>query len=92
MGFDSNLGGSPSSSSPSGKRTRDPEEEVYVDNLRSHKRYLSEVKHRCLSHLPFVPVFVLLLLFFIFYFKKFNLHITSKILVFFSIQCFNFNI
>lgn len=37
---------SPSSStvaSPSGKRSRDPEDEVYVDNLHSHKRYLSEV-------------------------------------------------
>lgn len=30
-------------SSPSGKRTRDPEDEVYLDNLRSQKRYLSEV-------------------------------------------------
>jgi hypothetical protein len=26
-----------------GKRGRDPEEDVYVDNLHSHKRYLSEV-------------------------------------------------
>nr|ACU23048.1 unknown [Glycine max] len=43
MGSDSNLGGSPSASSPSAKRTRDPEEEVYLDNLRSHKRYLSEI-------------------------------------------------
>jgi len=51
MGFDLNLGGSPSSSSPSSKRTRDPEEEVYVDNLRSHKRYLSEVQHLCLIYL-----------------------------------------
>lgn len=37
---------SPSSStvaSPSAKRCRDPEDEVYVDNLHSHKRYLSEV-------------------------------------------------
>ena len=41
MGSESN---SPSSSSsPSGKRSRDPEDEVYVDNLHSHKRYLSEV-------------------------------------------------
>lgn len=32
-----------SSSSPSGKRSRDPEDEVYLDNLHSHKRYLSEV-------------------------------------------------
>ncbi|KAL1204401.1 hypothetical protein V5N11_034655 [Cardamine amara subsp. amara] len=30
-------------SSPSGKRTRDPEDEVYLDNLRSQKRYLSEI-------------------------------------------------
>ncbi|KAK2457101.1 hypothetical protein P8452_03984 [Trifolium repens] len=51
MGFDSNLGGSPSSSSPSGKRTRDPEEEVYVDNLRSHKRYLSEIMASSLNGL-----------------------------------------
>ncbi|KFK30788.1 hypothetical protein AALP_AA6G025900 [Arabis alpina] len=32
-----------SSSSPSGKRTRDPEDEIYLDNLRSQKRYLSEI-------------------------------------------------
>ncbi|XP_058755988.1 uncharacterized protein LOC131629210 [Vicia villosa] len=51
MGVDSNLGGSPSSSSPSGKRTRDPEEEVYVDNLRSHKRYLSEIMASSLNGL-----------------------------------------
>ncbi|CAH8263618.1 unnamed protein product [Arabidopsis lyrata] len=30
-------------SSPCGKRTRDPEDEVYLDNLRSQKRYLSEI-------------------------------------------------
>lgn len=30
--------------SPSAKRSRDPEDEVYVDNLHSHKRYLSEVR------------------------------------------------
>lgn len=29
--------------SPNVKRSRDPEDEVYLDNLRSHKRYLSEV-------------------------------------------------
>lgn len=29
--------------SPSGKRSRDPEDEVYIDNLHSHKRYLSEM-------------------------------------------------
>ncbi|CAH8306427.1 unnamed protein product [Eruca vesicaria subsp. sativa] len=34
---------SASSSSPSGKRTRDPEDEVYLDNPRSQKRYLSEI-------------------------------------------------
>ncbi|CAN8248081.1 unnamed protein product [Cochlearia groenlandica] len=34
---------SASSSSPSVKRTRDPEDEVYLDNLRSQKRYLSEI-------------------------------------------------
>ncbi|KAL4572155.1 hypothetical protein LXL04_018924 [Taraxacum kok-saghyz] len=37
---------SPSSStvaSPSGKRSRDPEDEVYVDNVHSHKRSLSEM-------------------------------------------------
>ncbi|XP_010522820.1 PREDICTED: putative protein TPRXL [Tarenaya hassleriana] len=34
---------SASTASPSGKRSRDPEDEVYLDNLRSHKRYLSEI-------------------------------------------------
>lgn len=35
-----------SSSTPSGsaKRSRDPEDEVYLDNLHSSKRYLSEVE------------------------------------------------
>ncbi|XP_071718814.1 uncharacterized protein [Rutidosis leptorrhynchoides] len=48
---------SPSSSStttvasPSGKRTRDPEDEVYVDNLHSHKRYLSEIMASSLNGL-----------------------------------------
>ncbi|KAK7356350.1 hypothetical protein VNO80_15620 [Phaseolus coccineus] len=51
MGSDSNLGGSPSTSSPSAKRTRDPEEEVYLDNLRSHKRYLSEIMASSLNGL-----------------------------------------
>ncbi|XP_061338420.1 uncharacterized protein LOC133285228 [Gastrolobium bilobum] len=53
MGSDSNLGGSPSASasSPSSKRTRDPEEEVYLDNLRSHKRYLSEIMASSLNGL-----------------------------------------
>jgi len=32
-----------SGGSGGGKRGRDPEEGVYVDNLHSHKRYLSEV-------------------------------------------------
>ncbi|GJW43097.1 hypothetical protein Tco_0071896 [Tanacetum coccineum] len=37
---------SPSSSSvasPTNKRCRDPEDDLYVDNLNSHKRYLTEV-------------------------------------------------
>ncbi|XP_057423172.1 uncharacterized protein LOC130717080 [Lotus japonicus] len=55
MGSDSNLGGSASASasasSPSAKRTRDPEEEVYLDNLRSHKRYLSEIMASSLNGL-----------------------------------------
>lgn len=34
---------SESSASPNGKRSRDPEDEIYIDNLHSHKRYLSEV-------------------------------------------------
>ncbi|XP_076936532.1 uncharacterized protein LOC143603682 [Bidens hawaiensis] len=45
---------SPSSStvaSPSGKRSRDPEDEVYVDNLHSHKRYLSEIMASSLNGL-----------------------------------------
>lgn len=43
-----------STTSPSAKRSRDPEDEVYVDNLHSHKRYLSEVRP-CFSifNLPF---------------------------------------
>ncbi|CAN4113423.1 unnamed protein product [Withania somnifera] len=42
-----------SSSSPSGsgKRNRDPEDEVYVDNLHSHKRYLSEIMASSLNGL-----------------------------------------
>lgn len=36
--------GSPSSTgNGGGKRGRDPEDEVYLDNLHSSKRYLSEV-------------------------------------------------
>ncbi|XAR61393.1 hypothetical protein NMG60_11035085 [Bertholletia excelsa] len=39
------------SSSPGGKRSRDPEDEVYVDNLHSHKRYLSEIMASSLNGL-----------------------------------------
>jgi hypothetical protein len=40
----SSPGSSPGGGSGGGaKRGRDPEEDVYVDNLNSHKRYLSEV-------------------------------------------------
>ncbi|AQK92703.1 uncharacterized protein LOC100276193 [Zea mays] len=42
---------SPPSSSASGKRGRDPEEDVYVDNLHSHKRYLSEIMASSLNGL-----------------------------------------
>ncbi|KAG7970996.1 hypothetical protein I3843_07G113300 [Carya illinoinensis] len=52
MGSDSNSAASTSStSSPSGKRARDPEDEVYVDNLHSHKRYLSEIMASSLNGL-----------------------------------------
>ncbi|GMJ09216.1 hypothetical protein like AT2G25920 [Hibiscus trionum] len=37
--------------SPSGKRSRDPEDEVYLDNLHSHKRYLSEIMASSLNGL-----------------------------------------
>ncbi|GAB2221802.1 hypothetical protein Droror1_Dr00012990 [Drosera rotundifolia] len=42
-----------SSSSPysSGKRAREPEDEVYLDNLHSHKRYLSEIMASSLNGL-----------------------------------------
>uniref|UniRef100_A0A7N0SVF2 Uncharacterized protein n=1 Tax=Kalanchoe fedtschenkoi TaxID=63787 RepID=A0A7N0SVF2_KALFE len=40
-----------SSPSPNGKRGRDPEDEVYVDNLHSHKRYLSEIMASSLNGL-----------------------------------------
>ena len=46
MGSDSNAVPSASTSTPStpnGKRSRDLEDEVYLDNLHSQKRYLSEV-------------------------------------------------
>ncbi|MBA0860325.1 hypothetical protein Goshw_016536 [Gossypium schwendimanii] len=42
---------SSSTPSPNGKRGRDPEDEVYLDNLRSHKRYLSEIMASCLNGL-----------------------------------------
>ncbi|GFQ02453.1 hypothetical protein PHJA_002389200 [Phtheirospermum japonicum] len=42
---------SPSSPSASVKRGRDPEDEVYVDNLHSHKRYLSEIMASSLNGL-----------------------------------------
>lgn len=45
----------------SGKRSRDPEDEVYVDNLNSHKRYLSEVifsSHYISSNFIFVCVYM----------------------------------
>ncbi|XP_062144415.1 uncharacterized protein LOC133851836 [Alnus glutinosa] len=52
MGSESNSGTSSSStSSPCGKRARDPEDEVYVDNLHSHKRYLSEIMASSLNGL-----------------------------------------
>ncbi|KAK9747636.1 hypothetical protein RND81_02G004700 [Saponaria officinalis] len=37
--------------SPSAKRSRDPEDDVYVDNLHSHKRYLSEMMASSLNGL-----------------------------------------
>ncbi|XAR61394.1 hypothetical protein NMG60_11035086 [Bertholletia excelsa] len=61
MGSDANPPASASataSSSPGGKRSRDPADEVYVDNLHSHKRYLSEIMASSLNgltvrdHLP----------------------------------------
>ncbi|XP_061967482.1 uncharacterized protein LOC133691145 isoform X2 [Populus nigra] len=38
-------------STPNGKRSRDPEDEVYLDNLHSHKRYLSEIMASSLNGL-----------------------------------------
>ncbi|GLT42616.1 hypothetical protein SLA2020_166070 [Shorea laevis] len=35
----------------SAKRSRDPEDEVYIDNLHSHKRYLSEIMASSLNGL-----------------------------------------
>ncbi|XP_015065195.1 putative protein TPRXL [Solanum pennellii] len=40
-----------SSPTGTGKRNRDPEDEVYVDNLHSHKRYLSEIMASSLNGL-----------------------------------------
>ncbi|KAL6978335.1 hypothetical protein U1Q18_020005 [Sarracenia purpurea var. burkii] len=56
MGSEANSSASASasasaSSSPSGKRNRDPEDEVYLDNLHSHKRYLSEIMASSLNGL-----------------------------------------
>ncbi|KAK6941056.1 hypothetical protein RJ641_030587 [Dillenia turbinata] len=46
------MGSETNSSSPSSaKRSRDPEDEVYVDNLHSHKRYLSEMMASSLNGL-----------------------------------------
>ncbi|XP_034911796.1 uncharacterized protein [Populus alba] len=56
MGSDSNAVPSASTSTstpstPTGKRSRDPEDEVYLDNLHSHKRYLSEIMASSLNGL-----------------------------------------
>ncbi|XP_044480978.1 uncharacterized protein LOC123207533 [Mangifera indica] len=52
MGSESNsTTTSTSSPSSTGKRSRDPEDEVYLDNLRSHKRYLSEIMASSLNGL-----------------------------------------
>ncbi|KAL0459746.1 UNVERIFIED_CONTAM: hypothetical protein Slati_0601800 [Sesamum latifolium] len=61
MGPEGNATASSSSSSPTAtaagvaspsiKRGRDPEDEVYVDNLHSHKRYLSEIMASSLNGL-----------------------------------------
>ncbi|CAL1398713.1 unnamed protein product [Linum trigynum] len=47
------MGSDPNSPSPSsnGKRSRDREDEVYLDNLHSHKRYLSEMMASSLNGL-----------------------------------------
>ncbi|GAV86791.1 hypothetical protein CFOL_v3_30217 [Cephalotus follicularis] len=42
---------STTTASPCGKRSRDPEDEVYLDNLHSHKRYLSEIMASSLNGL-----------------------------------------
>ncbi|KAJ8899082.1 hypothetical protein K2173_010235 [Erythroxylum novogranatense] len=46
MGSDSTT-----TTSPNAKRNRDPEDEVYLDNLHSHKRYLSEMMASSLNGL-----------------------------------------
>ncbi|KAK4282547.1 hypothetical protein QN277_013909 [Acacia crassicarpa] len=51
MGSELNLAGSSSTPSPGSKRARDPEEEVYLDNFHSHKRYLSEIMASSLNGL-----------------------------------------
>ncbi|KAG0470259.1 hypothetical protein HPP92_016959 [Vanilla planifolia] len=45
------MGCESTASSPGGKRARDPEEEVYLDNFHSHKRYLSEIMASSLNGL-----------------------------------------
>ncbi|KAH7578270.1 hypothetical protein ACOSP7_000505 [Xanthoceras sorbifolium] len=54
MGSESNsatTSTSVSTPSPTAKRSRDPEDEVYIDNLHSHKRYLSEIMASSLNGL-----------------------------------------
>ncbi|KAK1558642.1 hypothetical protein Q3G72_004942 [Acer saccharum] len=54
MGSESNsatTSTSVSTPSPTSKRSRDPEDEVYIDNLHSHKRYLSEIMASSLNGL-----------------------------------------
>ncbi|WCJ22292.1 hypothetical protein M5689_004387 [Euphorbia peplus] len=60
MGSDSNPSPAPAqasasastpTASPNGKRSRDPEDEVYIDNLHSHKRYLTEIMASSLNGL-----------------------------------------
>ncbi|KAG0471808.1 hypothetical protein HPP92_016354 [Vanilla planifolia] len=45
------MGCESTAASPGGKRARDPEEEVYLDNFHSHKRYLSEIMASSLNGL-----------------------------------------
>ncbi|XP_010931729.1 uncharacterized protein [Elaeis guineensis] len=44
-------GESSAAASPNGKRGRDPEDEVYLDNFHAHKRYLSEIMASSLNGL-----------------------------------------